>query len=36
MDIDKTINPHYKSYTDVQNLSSHFVQLEKTIVTIMV
>ena len=28
MDIDKTINPHYKSYTDVQNLSSHFFQLK--------
>ena len=36
MDIDKTKNPHYKSYRNVQNLSSHFFQLKKTIVTIMV
>ena len=35
MDIDKTINPLYKSYRNVQNLSSRFFQLKKTIVSIM-
>ena len=36
MDIDKTINPLYKSYRNVQNLSSQIFQLKKTNVTIMV
>ena len=36
MDIDETINPHYKSYRNVQNLSSRFLQLKKPNESIMV
>ena len=36
MDIDKTKNPHRKSYRNVQNLSSRFFQPKKTNESIMV